>query len=85
MLYGSNPKPAYVRALRSHRLHNERFNYDMLVLEEDALGGFWNKPTYLLSLIMNELAKNPAERLQWLMYLSLISSCNCARITNSSE
>lgn len=69
MLYGANPKPAYVRALRSHRIHNERFNYGMFVLTEDAVGGFWNKPIYLLSLIMQELSKPPAERLQWLMYV----------------
>lgn len=67
MLYGQNPHPAYVRALHSHRIHNERFNYDMFVLEEDAVGGFWNKPLYLLSLLMQELAKPPSQRLQWLM------------------
>lgn len=67
MLYGENPEPSYVRALRSHRTHNKRFNYAMFVLTEDAVGGFWNKPMYLLSLIMQELSKPPAERLQWLM------------------
>lgn len=67
MLYGQNPKPAYVRALRSHHVHNERFNYAMFVLTEDAMGGYWNKPLYLVSLIMQELAKPPADRLQWLM------------------
>lgn len=67
MLYGENPESTYVRALRSHRMHNKRFNYAMFVLTEDAVGGFWNKPIYLLSLIMQELSKPPAERLQWLM------------------
>lgn len=67
MLYGDDPHPAYVRALRSHRLHNERFNYGMFVLQEDAVGGFWNKPLYLLSILMQELAKAPSERLHWLM------------------
>lgn len=67
MLYGQNPAQSYLRALKSHRIHNERFNYAMFVLEQDAIGGFWNKPMYLLSIIMNELSKPPAERLQWLM------------------
>lgn len=67
MLYGQNPQSSYVRALRSHRVHNRRFNYGMFVLEEDAVGGFWNKPLYLLSLLMQELSKPPSERLQWLM------------------
>lgn len=67
MLYGDKPKSEYIRAVRSHREHNERFNYAMLVLEQDAVGGFWNKPLYLLSLIVQELAKPAAERLEWLM------------------
>lgn len=67
MLYGANPSPLYARALKSHHIHNQRFNYAMFVLEQDAVGGFWNKPVYLLSLIMAELSKPPAERLQWLM------------------
>ena len=67
MLYGENPEPVYVRALRSHLVHNKRFNYAMFVLTEEAIGGFWNKPMYLLSLMIQELSKPSAERLRWLM------------------
>lgn len=67
MLYGDDPNPHYVRALRSHREHNHRWNYGMEVLQQDITGGYWNKPSYLISLLVRELAKSPEERTQWLM------------------
>lgn len=70
MLYGETPNPLYERAVRSHRLHNERWNYPMFVLREQITGGYWNKPSYLLSLIVQELAKPRSERLEWLMFVS---------------
>ncbi|KAI9668586.1 MAG: hypothetical protein M1831_001025 [Alyxoria varia] len=69
MLYGSPPNPSYVRALKSHRAHNERWNYAMEVLQQDISGGYWNKPSYLLSLLVRELAKPPGERIEWLMWV----------------
>ena len=67
MLYGNPPNPSYVRALKTHRAHNERWNYAMEVLQQDITGGYWNKPSYLLSLLVRELAKPAAERIEWLM------------------
>lgn len=67
MLYGAEPNPYYVRALRSHRTHNERWNYGMHVLDQDIVGGYWNKPSYIMSIIVQELAKPPGERTEWLM------------------
>lgn len=52
ILYGKNAKREHVRALKSHWLHNERFNYAMYALRVDVLGEFRNKRTYLLSLIV---------------------------------
>ncbi|KAB8556627.1 hypothetical protein FH972_025663 [Carpinus fangiana] len=69
MLYGETPNPLYERAVRSHRLHNERWNYPMFVLREQIAGGYWNKPSYLMSLIVQELAKPKSERLEWLMWV----------------
>ncbi|KAL9056701.1 MAG: hypothetical protein Q9162_002770 [Coniocarpon cinnabarinum] len=69
MLYGSEVNPYYVRALKSHRRHNERWNYGMHILEQDMIGGYWNKPSYLLSLVVAELAKPPPERVEWLMWV----------------
>lgn len=70
MLYGKDEGPArglYERALRTHKAHDERHNYPFHVLREDVAGGYWNKPSYLLSLVVNELAKPLGQRTEWLM------------------
>jgi hypothetical protein len=82
MLYG-NPNPLYERALRSHERHAQRWGYPMYVLEEDISEGFWNKPSYVLSLVIQELAKPPAKRCEWLMLVSYILSSRDA-YTNDS-
>lgn len=58
----------YERALRSHERHGERWGYPMHVLRQDITAGFWNKPCYLLSLVINELAQPVEKRLEWFMY-----------------
>ena len=70
MLYGS-PNPVYEKALESHKHHAERWGYPMKVLQQDMVGGFWNKPSYLLSLVIEELAKSPSKRVEWLMFVLL--------------
>lgn len=67
MLYG-NRNTLYERALQSHRRHAERWGYGMDVLQNDIAVGYWNKPSYLLSLVIEELAKPVAERVEWFMY-----------------
>jgi hypothetical protein len=68
MVYGS-PNSLYERALKSHEHHAQRWGYSMKVLQRDIVGGYWNKPIYLLSLVLQELAKPPSERLEWLMFV----------------
>jgi hypothetical protein len=41
----------------------------MKVLQRDIAGGYWNKPIYLLSLVLQELEKPPSERIEWLMFV----------------
>jgi ABC-type dipeptide/oligopeptide/nickel transport system permease component len=71
MLYG-NPNPLYERALQSHERHAQRWGYPMYVLEQDISEGFWNKPSYVLSLVIQELAKPPGKRCEWLMSVPYI-------------
>jgi hypothetical protein len=71
MFYGFQ-NPYYERALESHKRHAERWNYPMYILEEDIAVGYWNKPSYVLSLVIQELAKVPEERLEWLMLVSTL-------------
>ncbi|KAB8349688.1 hypothetical protein FH972_023704 [Carpinus fangiana] len=63
------PNKLYERALRTHTAHNRLHNYQMFVLRESILDDVWTKPAYILSIILRELAKPEAERLQWLLWV----------------
>ena len=39
----------------------------MNVLQNDIAVGYWNKPAYLLALVVAELAKAARERVEWFM------------------
>lgn len=66
MLYGET-NHMYERALQSHERHGKQWGYPMHILRQDIAVGFWNKPSYLLSLVINELTKPAGERMEWLM------------------
>ncbi|KJK76414.1 hypothetical protein H634G_08305 [Metarhizium anisopliae BRIP 53293] len=66
MLYGPR-NSLYERAIQSHERHAARWGYPMLVLRQDIAAGFWNKPTYLLTAVVNELSKPADERIEWMM------------------
>ena len=68
MLYGK-PNPLYDGALKSHERHAQRWGYSMNILQRDIMGGYWNKPSYLLSLVLRELVKPPSEQIEWLMFV----------------
>jgi hypothetical protein len=68
MLYGRSNE-LYERAVMSHERHARMHGYQMHILRHEITGGYWNKPSYLLSLVVQELAKPPGERAQWLMYI----------------
>lgn len=71
----------YERALKTHLAHAERWGYETQILREDIVGsgksgrdskghwqsGVFKKPLYLLSLVINELAKPTEERAEWIM------------------
>lgn len=69
MLYGE-PDEIYDRAMRSHERYCKRRGYPMHRLSQNIFKSFWNKPYYILSILMQELAKRPSERVQWFMYVS---------------
>ncbi|KAK5163465.1 uncharacterized protein LTR77_010647 [Saxophila tyrrhenica] len=58
----------YEGALRSHKEHNRIHEYDMKVLREKIVSKYWSTPTYLLSLVVEELAKPKELRSEWLMW-----------------
>ncbi|KAF2104333.1 hypothetical protein NA57DRAFT_51166 [Rhizodiscina lignyota] len=67
MLFGKND--LYERALETHREHNEMHGYGMKVLREQLTDGYWNKLLYILSLLVEELAKPPTRRIEWFMWV----------------
>jgi hypothetical protein len=62
MLYGA-ANVIYDRAVRAHARHG----YPTQVLRHEIISGYWNKPSYLLAVLIMELAKPPKERLKWLL------------------
>lgn len=66
-LFGEE-NPTYERALRLHELHSQRMGHPMFVLREKLLSGLWSKPAYILSILLEELARPEDERLKWLLY-----------------
>ena len=82
ILDGDGPEhDVYERALKTHLAHAERWGYETHILREDIVGsgksgrdskghwqaGVFKKPLYLLSLVINELAKPREERAEWVM------------------
>lgn len=68
MLYGDS-NPTYERALRNHEHHTKRWGDTMKVLRHPVIEGVWNKPAYLLSVVLQELEKPTSEQAKWLMFV----------------
>lgn len=60
--------PAYEEALLTHHRHAELHGYPVLDLRSKVIDDLWNKPAYLLSIILNELRKPEKEREEWLFW-----------------
>lgn len=67
LLYG-DPNPVYERALRTHEVHNRIHGLRQFVLREQVVDGVWNKPAYILSVLLDELLKPADARLEWLLW-----------------
>lgn len=58
----------YEAAIKSHMEHNRIHGYGMKILRDKIVNDQWSKPAYLLSLVVEELAKPAEARTEWLMY-----------------
>ncbi|KAG9951481.1 glycosyltransferase family 34 protein, partial [Aureobasidium melanogenum] len=67
MLYGNNK--LYERALESHTRHGEKWGYPTYIKRQNEYCGYWNKPTFMIQQIAQELAKPEHERAEWLMWV----------------
>lgn len=70
MLYGNNK--LYERALESHTRHGEKWGYPTYIKRQNEYCGYWNKPTFMIQQIAQELAKPEHERAEWLMCAPLL-------------
>ena len=64
MLYGTIDE--YKRAVETHLRYAARQGYPAYILREDLYNGVWNKPVYLMHVIMAELAKGD-DGARWIM------------------
>ncbi|KAH0390539.1 hypothetical protein KCU89_g15484, partial [Aureobasidium melanogenum] len=64
MLYGNNK--LYERALESHTRHGEKWGYPTYIKRQNEYCGYWNKPTFMIQQVAQELAKPERERAEWL-------------------
>lgn len=59
----------YERAVKSHELHDRIHGYPLHVLRHSILDDVWSKPGYILHLLLQELAKPPSQRLEWIIWV----------------
>ena len=68
MLYGKR-NTLYERAIKSHERHAARQGLPIHILRNNVADGFWNKPSFILSLLIAEAAKEPEQQASWLMWV----------------
>lgn len=70
MLYGAHKFPQLEDALSTHERHSKRFSCSFLKLENDiTTRKMYSKQYFLMSTMLQELAKPVEERQQWLMWV----------------
>ena len=70
MLFGEQDNEIYQRCLDTHFEHGKRWGYRTHVLRQEIRTNKYfllNKPLYVLSYLLTEMAKKPHERAAWLM------------------
>lgn len=59
----------YQRALGTHVLHNAIHGTNIHVLVTKLIDDLWNKPAFILDLLLVEMEKPETERLEWLFWV----------------
>lgn len=60
--------PVWDRAIRSHHLLTLVHGMPMHVMCSQVIQGMWNKPAFILSILLDEMVKPAEDRLQWLFW-----------------
>ncbi|CBX94699.1 similar to galactosyl transferase GMA12/MNN10 family protein [Plenodomus lingam JN3] len=59
----------YQNALESHLLHSLIYGTEVHVMCDPIVDDLWNKPAFLLDLLMDEMIKPESKRLEWIMWV----------------
>lgn len=63
----------YERAVDSHVKHGEKWGVPTHILRHDIVdAGFFNKPAFLLGLVIEEMAKPYGQRCNWIVYVPFV-------------
>ncbi|KAL9636622.1 MAG: hypothetical protein Q9164_002701 [Protoblastenia rupestris] len=70
-----NLRSMYERSVQTHVKHGEKWGVPTHVLKQSlvAEGSYFNKPAFLLNLVLTEMAKPKGWRAEWIVYYSLFS------------
>ena len=63
------PQEHYKKALRTHLLHALVHGTEVRVLCDPIVDDLWNKPAFILNLLMREMLKPEKERLEWIQWV----------------
>lgn len=59
----------YLPALRTHVLHSLIHSTSLHVLCDPIIDSLWNKPAFILHLLIHEMLKPAPQRLEWIMWV----------------
>jgi hypothetical protein len=63
------PEPHYAAALQTHHLHAMVHSTELHVMCESMIDDLWNKPAFLLALLLDEMLKPEHKRLDWIFWV----------------
>lgn len=64
-----HPQKHYQKALKTHLLHSMIHGSSLEVMCTPVIDDLWNKPVFILSLLLDEMMKPPQERLEWMFWV----------------
>ncbi|KAI1515826.1 galactosyl transferase GMA12/MNN10 protein [Pyrenophora tritici-repentis] len=63
------PQEHYQRALKTHLLHALVHGTEVRVMCDAMVDDLWNKPAFILNLLMQEMLKPEKDRLEWIQWV----------------
>ncbi|KAF1840008.1 glycosyltransferase family 34 protein [Cucurbitaria berberidis CBS 394.84] len=63
------PNPHYQKALENHLLHSLIHGTEVRVMCDPIVDSLWNKPAFILELLLREMLKPEKERLEWIQWV----------------